>query len=166
MNPMTLEGHVEKSSVQLKRQPATPASLAERYAAAALGSALDLPEDMAERHDYIHGSEVRGERSDMPRSFLPHDTASRVLLGLVSAILIPLSVLLICALANAPAPANWRMQIVQVLTKQLFGALLFGSLCGLIWAVATPRWIPRLADRLSRRLTFALLLPFVIIWVL
>ncbi len=42
---------------QAKQQPASSGTLAERYASA-LGSAADLPEDMAERHDhYIHGSD-------------------------------------------------------------------------------------------------------------
>lgn len=42
---------------QANRQPAAPDTLAQRYASA-LGSAVELPEDMAERHDhYIHGSD-------------------------------------------------------------------------------------------------------------
>lgn len=100
----------------------------------------------------------------MPRDVLPQSVLGRIALGLLSAIFIPLSVLLLHGLAVAPAAANWGMELVHILMWELFAGLLAGSICGLIWAVAMPRWIQRLADQLSRRLTLLLLFPFAIIW--
>ena len=102
-------------------------------------------------------------RQQIPGNFLPHDFIGRLALGLLSAIFIPPSAVFLFAFTFAPAAATWGWWLVRISLWEFFAALLAASVCGLIWAVAAPKWLPVYALRYSRRLGLLALVPFVIL---
>ena len=103
-------------------------------------------------------------RTEVPPNLLPHSLAGRLALGLLSAIYIPPSGLFLFALTfGRPALRSWGDWLARVALWEFFAALLGVSVCGLIWAVAAPRWLPPLAYRCARHLCLTALIPFLIL---
>jgi hypothetical protein len=58
---------------------------------------------------------------------------------------------------------SWGDWLMRVLLCEFFAALLATSVCGLIWAVAAPRWLPAPAYRCARTLSLLARIPFLIL---
>jgi len=89
----------------------------------------------------------------------PRDICGRLALGIASAFLAPIFGFVLFAIALNPdlrrTFEGWLwMAIIEEMVLALF---LFFS-CGLIWALAMPRWLERCLDSAMRKLTIALML--------
>jgi len=101
-----------------------------------------------------------------PEDFLPRSLLGRCLLGMFSAPFVPFSAVFLYAFTLGRRPVlnlNWGEWLVRIAMSEFFGALLAVSICGLIWAVAAPDWLPALAFRYGRRLGVLALVPFLIL---
>jgi hypothetical protein len=54
---------------------------------------------------------------------------------------------------------NWGEWLAHIAMMEFFVALFAASLCGLIWAVAAPAWLPTLAFQYAKRLAMLALIP-------
>jgi hypothetical protein len=106
----------------------------------------------------------------MDRLF-PRDLYGRLALGLASLVLFPVGAFGAGALMLGRAPGNVQEWLIFAIAEELFVAwtVFFG--CGLIWAVATPRWLENCLESVAKRLSMALALvmvPFglLVLWTL
>jgi hypothetical protein len=95
-------------------------------------------------------------------NLLPKDIKGRVACALASAVLLPLSG--ICLWPLTFGPLNPAMPwFVCAALWELFAAMMGVGACLLIWAIATPAWLPPIAHRWAGRLALLLLVPFLIL---
>jgi hypothetical protein len=99
-----------------------------------------------------------------PDNFLPRNFAGRFLLGVRSSPFVPFSAVFLYALTlGRRRGLNWSEWLVRIAMWEFFRTLLAVSICGLIWAVAAPAWLPAFAFRYARRLGVLAMVPFLIL---
>jgi hypothetical protein len=106
---------------------------------------------------------VKGEQVD-PKTFLPRSLVGRVVLLALSACAIPFAggALYGLAIGRGPAGGGVGVVLTRLAVGEFFAALFATGSVGIIWAVATPRWLPVVAWRVMGWMVICLL----ILWVL
>jgi hypothetical protein len=91
-------------------------------------------------------------------SLFPRDLYGRLALGIASVFFFPLSCFIVVAILTRPPPQSLAEWLALAIVGQVFFAmaLFFGG--GLIWALATPRWLEGFLELAASRLLLALLL--------
>jgi len=89
----------------------------------------------------------------------PRDLYGRIALALASLFFGPISAVSLYALVflNRP-PQKLLDSLFWIICQELFLALSLFFACGLIWALATPRWLERSLHAVTQKLALALLL--------
>ena len=97
--------------------------------------------------------------SDRSRTPFPEDATGRVALGIAAAFFLPVCAMyLFSSWFLAPRPRDWLGWVFAFLCQELFIALFQFFACGLLWAIATPRFLRPLLSRSADRLSLALFL--------
>jgi hypothetical protein len=105
----------------------------------------------------------RTKRASVGQStLLPQSNAGRGVLFLLSIAAIAFAGIFLYALAMCPAGQTWGERLVRLGLGEFFAALFITGWTGMMWAVAAPSWLPKLARRVNRWMAFCLLIPFVI----
>lgn len=97
-------------------------------------------------------------------NLLPSTIPGRLMLGCLSALFILLSAIFLFPLTFGGQNLTLGRWLVRVALWEFFAALLAASFCGLAWAVATPNWLPPIAERWARRLSLFALIPFLVVF--
>ena len=100
------------------------------------------------------------------RPFFSRTIVGRLLAGLLSIALLPLAVVFLLALTVGPAGNNWLWWIARIALWDLCAALTIVCVCGVIWSLFMPAWLPTFVERYARRLSLLLLAPFIVLAVL
>lgn len=97
----------------------------------------------------------------------PRDICGRIALGVASAFFVPVSGWVLIAIAlNTELHRTVETWIWATLVSELAISLLLFFGCGLIWALATPRWLEKFLHGATRKLALALFLfwtPFAVL---
>ncbi len=93
---------------------------------------------------------------------LPNSIAGRIVLGLLCILFLPFSVIFLFALFIGGVGANWGDLLVRFLFGEFLLALFMVSGCGVIWAIAMPKWIITIMHHWSGRLALLLFIPFLL----
>ncbi len=89
----------------------------------------------------------------------PRDVCGRLALGIASAFFVPLSCFILIAIAlNTELHRTVETWIWATLVSELALALLIFFGCGLIWALATPRWLEKFLHGATKKIAVALFL--------
>lgn len=115
-------------------------------------------------------SPATSEADDPLDGLFPRDLYGRIALGLASLTLGPAFAVAAVAIAvgRPPGAGFWWWALWAVLGEVFLALTLFFA-CGLVWALATPRWLERRRRGVVLKLAMALLLgliPFVAMVVL
>lgn len=89
---------------------------------------------------------------------LPTSIGGRIVLGLLSAMLIPFAGGFLFILVG-PRPIDLAGYALQIVLVEFFTSLLVISGIGLAWAVAKPPWLVPLAERAAGRMVLCLFIP-------
>lgn len=99
----------------------------------------------------------------VPADFLPRSVVGRGLLLVLSIGAIAFAGTFLVVLALGRGDGTWAHWGFRVAFGEFCSALLATGLVGLLWAIATPPWLPVLAVRIGRRMAMCLLIPWVLI---
>ena len=95
---------------------------------------------------------------------LPRDPVRRVLLGVVSLGWLPPSGFAWFMVTFPPQrPPGLFGQAFQIVASEFLITLFIVSAIGLIWAIATPRWVAMVADGMTKRLWLMFILALIAI---
>jgi hypothetical protein len=86
----------------------------------------------------------------------PRDTYGRIALALASLSFGPVCWVLAIALVFGSRPGGVLEWLFLAVVEELFVALALFFACGLVWALATPRWLERLLGVVAKKLALAL----------
>ncbi len=106
----------------------------------------------------FHMRRVGGDR----QNFLPRSLVGRAVLLILSVIAIPFSGVFLFLLMVGTGDGTWGIWLLRIASGEFFAALFATGWVGLLWAVATPHWLPTLAERVGRRMSLCLLIPWVL----
>src|SRR5689334_8277403 len=96
--------------------------------------------------------------NEQTSKLFPRDLYGRIALGIASLVLAPVGAAMFVALLTRPRPRGVTEWLVVAVASELSLALAIFFVCGLVWAVATPKWLEASLERVARRLTVALFL--------
>lgn len=99
----------------------------------------------------------------LPDDYLPRSVAGRGLLLVLSIGAIAFAGTFLMVLALGRGDGTWAHWGFRVASGEFCSALLATGLAGLVWAIATPPWLPNLAVRIVTRMAICLLIPWVLI---
>jgi len=88
----------------------------------------------------------------------PRDLYGRLALGIASLFFVPVATFLAFAMLFWARPQGVLGWLIVGTAAELFMALALFFTCGLIWAMATPRWLERFLDSVTEKLAISLLL--------
>jgi hypothetical protein len=109
------------------------------------------------------GSRIQVQKNSIPENFLPRSFVGRLGLGLLSSAATAFAGVFLYALITGPFGRTWIERFIRLGMGELFAAIFAVGMCGLIWSVATPEWLPELAWRFARRLVILGLIPVIVL---
>jgi hypothetical protein len=86
----------------------------------------------------------------------PRDLYGRIALALASLFFGPICGIMAFALLFGARPQGVLVGLFLAVIEELFVALSLFFACGLVWALATPRWLEKLLKPVCTKLVFAL----------
>jgi hypothetical protein len=99
------------------------------------------------------------QKHSIPENFLPHSFFGRLGLGLLSSGATAFAGVFLYALVIGPFGRTWVERCVRLGMGEVCAAIVAVGVCGLVWSIATPEWLPEIAWRFARRLMILGLIP-------